>query len=126
MVIYSDIDIGFVEHPVKNELLVKTDADAIKSAVRNLLLTNFYERPFRPDIGCGIRGLLFEPVDDITASALRDAIRVTITNSEPRVNLIRVDVVPSPDKYFYEVTVLFSLLNSSNAISLPLVLRRIR
>ncbi len=126
MVTYSDLDINFIEHPVRRELLVKTDAEAVKSAVRNLILTNLYERPFRPDIGSGIRALLFEPIDEITSNALREAIRVTITNSEPRANLIRIGVDTLPDEYSYSITIVFSLLNSSDPISIPLILRRIR
>jgi hypothetical protein len=58
--IYKDLDLNFTRNPVTNDILRIEDVDAVKRSVRNLVQTNFYERPFHPELGCGIRGLLFE------------------------------------------------------------------
>jgi hypothetical protein len=57
---YSDLDLLFKAHPISGDVTVKTDADAVKRAVKNIVLTNYYERPFKPSLGGNIRGLLFE------------------------------------------------------------------
>ena len=67
--IYSDLDLDFTRNPVTSDVVKLTDVEAVKRSVRNLVNTNKGERPFHPEIGCGIRGLLFEPAGPLTSIA---------------------------------------------------------
>lgn len=123
---YSDFATGFIEHPVRRELATTTDENAIKQAIRNLVQTDFYERPFEPTKGCGIRGLLFEPVSPQTAGAIEDAVRTAIENWEPRARLRSVKADAKPDQNFYSVLIVFTLVNSEQPVSVPVLLYRVR
>ena len=70
-----------------------TDIEAVKRSVRNLINTNFYERPFHPEIGSNVRSVLFEPVSPPVANVLERHVKDVIDNFEPRAELLDVDVV---------------------------------
>jgi len=86
---WSDLNLDFIAHPVSKDIVLKTDVEAIKRSVRNLIMTNRYERPFHPEIGSGVRGVLFELISPTTAVILQSEIRQVITNFEPRVDLLQ-------------------------------------
>lgn len=125
-VLYSDLDSSFLEHPIKRELYQRTDEDAVKDSIRNLVSTKPYERPFNPQLGCMVYSQLFEPMTALTQSAIQDSIREVITNFEPRANLIEVDVTPDFDGMAWSITIVFSILNRNDAITLPILLKRVR
>ena len=85
--IYSDLDLNFAVTPGKKDVNKKKDIEAVKQSVRNLILTNHYERPFHPEIGSSVRSLLFENINPITTNILKRAIGEVITNFEPRARL---------------------------------------
>ena len=60
---YQDLDLDFIAHPVRKDIVKKTGPDAVARAIRNLVLTNFYDRPFRPYIGSNAQKLLFENIN---------------------------------------------------------------
>lgn len=124
--IFSDIDNNFMAHPASGDLVRKFDEAAIKQSVRNLVLTQNYERPFHPEIGSQLRGLLFEPFSPNLAATLQRAISDTITNFEPRVRLLAVDVKASPDTNSVYVTINFTIVNTTRPLSIDLVLTRTR
>lgn len=123
---YSDFLMDFDLNPISGELARVTNEKAVVRAIKNLIFTNRGERPFQPNLGCGIKKLLFEPMDDVTADLIRMEITTTITQYEPRVNLILVSVQPQqPDTYVVSIT--FSMVNQpSDAIRFSTVLRRVR
>lgn len=123
---YSDFSTAFLEHPVRRDLSVVADENAIKQAIRNLVQTDFYERPFEPAKGCGIRGLLFEPISPQTAGAIEDAITKAIENWEPRARLRSVKADAKPDQNFYSVVITFTLVNSDQPVQVPVLLYRVR
>jgi len=84
---FKDIDLDFGRHPITNDVNVVEDAIAIKRSVKNLIQTNFYERPFHPELGCGVRGLLFENYSPLTSVFLKRKIEECLVNHEPRINL---------------------------------------
>ncbi len=84
---FKDIDLDFGRHPVTNDVNVVEDVIAIKRAVKNLVQTNFYERPFHPELGCGIRGLLFENYSPLLNVFLKRKIEECLMYHEPRINL---------------------------------------
>lgn len=123
---YSDLDLNFGIHPVKKDLVTKKDENAVAFAIRNLILTNHYERPFNPELGSNVRKLLFEPVSVFTASDLQKMIEQTIANFEPRARVRRVDVIPSEDNNAYDVRIEFFIDMKTNPITADFLLERIR
>ena len=125
--LYRDIALSFETNAATKDVIVKKDVDAVKQSVKNLILTNHYERPFRPEIGSGVTQLLFEPLDPITAQSLKRVIGEVITNFEPRAQLVSVDARPNPDTNSYEVTIDFRVINvPGELVSLTTMLERSR
>ena len=125
--IYKDLNLNFTRHPTRNDLTPLTDAAAIKRSVRNLVQYNHYEKPFHPEIGSGIRGLLFENMSPFVSNVLKRKIEDTITNFEPRVTLVDVNVNSNFDTNQYEVTIEFYIDNVENElVDLSFNLERIR
>ena len=109
---FRDIDLDFNRNAVTNDVNVVEDVIAIKRAVKNLVQTNFYERPFQPELGCGVRELLFENFTPMTGIFLKRKIEEVLINYEPRIDLQNVRVDDDPDNnrlvvdiYFYVVGV---------------------
>ena len=125
-VIYSDLFTNFVVHPELNDLVVKKNEESVKQAIRNLILTNKYERPFQPNLGSNIQNYLFEPITSITTKNIQDEITSTIENYEPRAQLISVVVTPYIDENAYAITITFYILNSSTPVTLSTILYRVR
>ena len=86
---YKDLDLNFMAHPITGDVTTKSDSEAVKRAVKNIGLTNYYERPFKPSLGGNIRGLLFELNTDRQLNRARDRLADTITALEPRVENVR-------------------------------------
>lgn len=107
---FKDLSITFDKHPITNDLMVVKDFVAIKKSVQNLLTTFPGERFFNPNIGSKITRLLFEPIDYITATTVREEIQYTIQAFEPRVRLNSVDVVPNFEEDGYDVTIDYSIV----------------
>ena len=123
---WYDLDLDFTAHPVTKDIVLKKDVEAVKRSVRNLVLTNPHERPFHPEIGSGITGILFENVSPTTAVVLQSEIRQVITNFEPRVRLIDISVLGDIDKNGYYVTINFQVINIPNPVTIELFLERLR
>lgn len=123
---YSDIPTNFDVHPIKEDLVLVTNESAVKRSIRNLLLTDPYERFFNPLIGSGIRQSLFENISKDTEFFLREKITETIINYEPRADLISVAVKALPDENAYSASIIFAVSNSTQPVTLDLVLRRVR
>ena len=109
---FRDIDLDFNRNTVTNDVAVVEDVIAVKRSVKNLIQTNFYERPFHPELGCGIRELLFENFTPMTKIFLQRKIEEVLINYEPRINLQNVAVDDDQDRnrlvvdiYFYVVGV---------------------
>ena len=124
--IYSDLDTLFIPNPVTGDINPVKDIEAVKKSVVNLILTNFYERPFQPEIGCNVRGLLFEPADPITISDLEDAAKQVLENFEPRVRVIDVSATDDPDNNAYTMTIEFQILSTEQITEVTTVLERLR
>ena len=107
---FKDLSSSFQTNPLSNDLLGIKNETAIARSIRNLVLTQQGERPFNSILGSKVSGLLFENLDEITGSAIRDEIRTTIENFEPRVNLLEVKVLPDYDGYEYNVTIRYEIV----------------
>jgi phage baseplate assembly protein W len=124
--IFSDLDLNFTPHPVTGDLVRKFDDNAIKQALKNLIMTKNHERPFHSEIGSPIPGLLFEPLTPVTALMIRRSIIDLISNFEPRVRLTDVEVIPSEDNNAVYCSITFTIVNSERPITLDLALERTR
>ena len=124
---YSDLDLFFSAKGVSKDISKVTDIQAVKRSVRNLVLLNHYEKPFHPEIGSGVRDILFEPMTPITAHVLTRKIEDVIENFEPRVKLISVRAQPNLDRNEYEVTIEFYVVNTpTELVDLTVMLERLR
>lgn len=123
---YSDLDLTFTKHPVSNDVVLSVDDQAVIRSVRNLVLTNHYERPFHPEIGSNVRKMLFEPISPLTANYLQREIEDTIRNFEPRAKLKEVIVQVEPDQNFYTALISFFIVNRTEPITINFVLQRLR
>ena len=123
---WRDLDLNFSPHPVTGDVSMRYDVDAIKNSVKNLILTNNYERPFHPEIGSSIRKLLFENATPMLSTMIEKSIAQTISNFEPRVILTNViaDIVPDNNNVY--VTINFQIVNVVTIQTLNLILNRTR
>lgn len=123
---YRDFDLSFSQSPLTNDLAKKTDANAIIQSVKSLLYTSYYERPFRPSVGSNIRKILFEPADYITMAELRSGIEEVITNHEPRINIRNIDIEDLAEMNAYGITIVYNIVNTTDARNINLTLKRLR
>tara|TARA_R110002153_G_scaffold29711_3_gene91095 strand:+ start:12913 stop:13332 length:420 start_codon:yes stop_codon:yes gene_type:complete len=127
--VYKDLDFNFSRLALTNDVGSKTDTNAIKQSVVNLVMTNFGERPFHPEIGSEVNALLFEPSGPITNSIIKDTIKNVIENFEPRIQItsIRVDDTPNNlDKNQIFIRITFIFLEKNETDSFDIVLERLR
>lgn len=123
---FSDLDMNFLIHPVKGDLNLLKNERAIINAIKNIILTNHYEKPFFPDYGSNVRRLLFENFDVTTTAALENEIRQCIENFEPRIQVLSVIVKNNYDNNSFDVTMQFSIVNISEPITINFILQRLR
>ena len=123
---WADLDLDFVAHPVTKDIVLKRDVEAVKRSIRNLILTNRYERPFQPNIDGGVTRLLFELSTPHTKHNIESAIRNCISNYEPRAEVIDVFVSGDLDKNGFNVTIEFRVINTPNPVTIELFLERLR
>lgn len=107
---FKDISASFQVNPLTYDLIAIKNETAIARSIRNLVLTAQGERFFNPILGSKVNRLLFESLDDITASAIQEEITTTINNFEPRVNLLSVDVSPNYENGEFNVTVRYEIV----------------
>lgn len=126
-VVFSDVNVSFTPHPVTGKLPVLRNADAVKRAVRNLILTNFGERPYEPLYGGNVRAMLFENTDDPLLEALiRTRIETAIENYEPRAKVDRVVVDLKPDSNALVIKIRFMIINQRFPVDLEVAVERVR
>jgi len=123
---FKDLDLSFNIHPVKKDINKHVDEQAVINSLKNIILTNHYEKPFNPDYGSNIRALLFENIDAITAITLEREILQTIENFEPRVSVSKVTAVPDFDNNGYSIKLDFFIINLTNPITIQFLLQRVR
>ena len=109
---WRDLDLFFGRKKVSKDINKVVSIQAVKRSIRNLVLLNHYEKPFHPEIGSGVRDMLFELMTPITAFILAKKIEDVIENFEPRAKLVGVRALPNLDRNEYEVTVEFYVVNT--------------
>ena len=123
---FRDIDLDFTRNVVTNDVNVVEDVIAVKRSVKNLIQTNFYERPFNPELGCGVRELLFENFTPMTKIFLQKKIEEVLINFEPRVNLTSVNVDDDQDGNRLVVDINFYVVGIPGPQTVQTFLQRLR
>lgn len=124
---YTDLDLFFGKKSSDSDISKVTDVQAVKRSIRNLVLLNHYEKPFHPEIGSGVRDMLFELMTPTTAVILTRKIEDVINNFEPRARLVAVRAFPDLDNNAYNVSVEFYVLNTpTELVDLTILLERLR
>ena len=128
--IYKDLSLVFTPNPVSGDVTMVTDVQDIKRSVRNLVMTNRFEKPFHPEIASHVRDLLFEPFSPVTINLLRNRIETVLINYEPRVTLTEVEVEDPDfqrmDNNELNVRIFFTLKNDPEIQTVDVLLERIR
>lgn len=124
--IYSDLDLTFNPHPITGDLMVVKDSVAVIRALKNLLMTNHYEKPFNSKYGSNIRKLLFDPLSPFIAATLMKEITNTIKNFEPRATLKELSVTPDYDNNSYSVDIQCYIDNLVDPFTIGFLLYRLR
>lgn len=123
---YKDLDLRFIAHPVTKDVVRRTGNAAIIGALKNLILTNLYEKPFQPEYGSRVRNMLFEDVSFITANILRTEIENTVRNFEPRVGIETIVVEAQPEDNRYAITIRFFINNLEDPVTITMFLEKVR
>jgi phage baseplate assembly protein W len=123
---FRDIDLDFDRNVVTNDVNAVENVIAIKRSVRNLVQTNYYERPFQPELGCGIRELLFEPFTPMTKVFLQSKIQEVLINHEPRIQLQNVAVDDDQDRNRLVVDIYFYIVGVPGPQTVQTFLQRVR
>lgn len=123
---FKDLDLNFAIHPIRKDISTYKAEYAVINSVKNLILTNHYEKPFRPQIGSNIRSLLFENIDSIIAAQIERTVTETVINFEPRVKISKVTAIPDPDNNRYNLQMEFFVINNPSPITINFFLERIR
>jgi len=124
--LYADIDFRFKPHPLTGDVTIKYDSDAIRRAVRNIVLTNFYERPFKPSLGSSIRNQLFELGSDRKIRRMQSKISKTIESLEPRVEKVKVTLSDVSDRNELSVNIFYNIKNSAQHQEMDFTVTRAR
>lgn len=122
---YLDIDLSFAKKG-SGDIFKKSSASAVKQAVRNLLLTNFSEKPFLPRFGADLNSMLFRLSSDIDDDTLEDDIIKAIETFEPRARVLNIKSNISPDTNEVNITVTFQIINTSEEAFVDVSLTRLR
>ena len=107
---FKDISASFQVNPLNDDLIPLMNANSIARSIRNLVFTSRGDVPFNPVLGSRVSELLFEPMDQITSTALKEEIRDTIDNFEPRVRLEEVEVKPDYDEGQYDIIINYIII----------------
>lgn len=123
--IYRDLDLAFSQSAVSGDVSKKYDVNAVKQSLRNILLTNYYERPFKPDFGTPIGGLLFEPADELTLIAVEKSVEQAVVRYEPRV---KVDLITATfeNEHTLKIQVFFHVIGIEEPQDLTQLIKKLR
>lgn len=124
--IYSDLDLTFNRQPVSGDVSMVFDNRSVINAVKHLLMTNFYERPWQPSLGSNITSLLFEPIEKESESIIKQEIYNTINNFEPRVSIDYINVSANEEQNGYDITLSFFIGNNTQPTEISVFLERNR
>ena len=121
---FADVLMSFKRNPFTDDASIVRNDNAIKQAIKNLILTTPGEKPFQPTVGSKVMDMLFEPLDPFTADAVRDEIINTVNQYEPRVELTKVDVTAIPEGNKLNITLEYRIVGLPIVETIEFVLQR--
>jgi phage baseplate assembly protein W len=124
--IFSDFTLNLTPHPVSRDLVIETNEYAVKRAVKNLIFTEFYERPYNPLLGSNVKKSFFEPFTNVTASNIEYSIREILNNYEPRIELLEIKTGDDRERNGLNITITFRINNQVRPVMLDLFIERVR
>ena len=124
--IYKDLNLDFQQNTATKDIQKITDVESVKRSVRNLINTNHYEKPFRPEVGSNLRAMLFELISPQMNHAISKEIDLLIRNYEPRCRLVQLNVQPDVDRNGYRASISFYVVNHPDRVEVETFLERIR
>ena len=124
--IFKDIPLSFNAHPVTGLIKALTNREAVKQSVKNIVLTNHYERPYNPFLGGDVLSKLFEPMTSITEYEVTTNIKQALENFEPRADVLEVVVDAKEDLNELEVSITFNIINEIDPVTVNVLLERVR
>jgi phage baseplate assembly protein W len=124
--IFKDLNLDFQQNPATKDIQKITDVESVKRSVRNLISTNHYEKPFHPEVGSNLRGMLFELMSPQMNHLITKQIENLINNYEPRCRLVQVFTQPMFDRNGYSVQISFYVQNHPNPVTVESFLERLR
>lgn len=126
LTVYSDFRKDLLKNPLTNDIVSRLNEDAVKEALKNLILTNKGERLFQPYLGSDVQKSLFDNMTPATVKMIEENVRATINNFEPRVTVINVEVVADPDNYKVQINISFYVRNVQEPVTVSIFLERVR
>ena len=124
--IYKDLNLDFSQNIATKDIQKVLDIESVKRSVRNLINLNHYEKPFHPEIGSNLRGMLFENITPQISHYIAKQIELLIRNYEPRCRLVEVVNKPDLQKNGYSVSISFYIINTPNPVQVETFLERLR
>jgi len=124
--IYSDLNLSFTKNPATKDVAKVFDVQAIKRAVKNIILTNKYERPFNSDFGCNLRGFLFENITDPILVLMKDRISTAIEKYEPRVSVEDIVINEDIENNGVNIMVSFLVTGAEEPVTVSTFLQKVR
>ena len=124
--IFTDLDLDFQMNTVTKDVPFLKDVEAVKRSVKNLIQTNYYERPFQPELGSNLRAMLFENMTPQISHLITKQIEQLLQTYEPRAEIVQVMTRPNLDKNAYQVTISFYVVNHPEPIAVETMLERLR
>lgn len=123
---FKDIDLSFTKNPVTHDIGVKTNENAVKESVKNLILRNPFETPFHPEISCQAYNALFEQMSFLSEEILRNSIIQVLNKFEPRIQLNAVTITAYPEQHRYTATIDFTIIGNTKTTTVNISLDKIR
>ena len=123
---YQDLDFDFTPNPITGDVAKVKNVTSVKRGISNILMTENSERLFQPEVGSGLKNLLFEPMTDLTTQLLEDEVRSAIDAWENRAQIISIEVFPEEEYNRYRVAVIFRIVNDPKEQQTEVLLSRER
>ena len=124
--IYNDLNLDFQQNTATKDIQKIEDVESVKRSVRNLISLNFYEKPFHPEIGSNIRGMLFENITPQIGHFISKQVDMLIKNYEPRCRVVEVSSRPNFERNGYSISISFYVINSPTPVVVESFLERLR
>lgn len=123
---YTDLDLVFSPNPITKDISLKHDVEAVKRSIQHLLFTNKGERLFQPNLYSGIKNILFENYNSLSAVTIKNKIEDVLSNHEPRINSLNINFYENPETHYLQIDISFKVKNSPATGNISFDIQRLR